>query len=481
MKKILSLFLVVSLLFFSGCRTKLDGTDVSETEGSEKEERVTLQFWNIFDSEEVFRGQIQEYKSKYPQVNIQYKKFVNIEEYERLLIEEVAQGEGPDIFAVHNSWITKYQKMITPLPVGKTSMPLTPDIFRQTFFAAAVDDLILQDAIYGVPLFIDSLALYYNTSLFRDGIANADKPAELWSEIKEQVFMLTKPNKSVERFAVSGISLGRADNISRAIDLLYMLFLQHDATMYDDAKEKATFSLQQGTLEGTGRPAFPAAAALELYTSFARPSFKNYSWNDTITSYDPQLKELAAFMKGKVAMIFGYSYLYDQLLDIGKGLSKEGATVLTEKEIGIVPVPQLQPFSETGQRDTFASYFPLVVSRNTEHEDVAWDFIQFLATKESLTDYHDRTHKPTSRKDMVEDQMIEPKFGVFARQAGYAKSYAIFDTNAYEKIFSQAIDRVVKNKADAKQALLLAQKQVQCLIDKKKEKKHLDVDCTMLR
>lgn len=478
--KNITLVLFLSLILTSsGCRTKGTSTTTQpkETSNPIKKELV---IWNLFDNSDALKGQIQAFESLNPGVQITYKKFVNAEEYWNTILNELAEGEGPDILAVNNNWINKNYKKFYPMPEGNLSIPMNPEIFRQTFFNVASEDLIIDNKIIGIPLSIDTLALYYNKQLFIDNISNSDEPAKTWDGIKEQVYTITKQDKSPERFFVSGIALGRSDNILRSSDLFYLMLLQHGTQIYDDTKRKSILSKQQGIVEGTGKPYYPGLSALELYTSFAIPSYKNYAWNEFITGQSPNDKEINPFIRGKVGMIFGYSFLYDQLADAIQGQVKTGGQHINLADIGIAPIPQLYNFQETGKQDAYANYFPLVVSRNTEYPEEAWNFLLYISSQDSLQTYHEKTHKPTSRKDMVDAQSTEPLWGVFARQASYAKSLQIYDLDKFNQYLAESIDSVVQNKKTLKDALQLAETKINCLLDKVQNNTNQDIDCDIL-
>ncbi|MBN2096112.1 extracellular solute-binding protein [Candidatus Peregrinibacteria bacterium] len=433
-----------------------------------------LDFYFVYDNTDAFREQIQAYQSQNPGLIIRMKKFVDLAEYEDLVINEIAEGDGPDVFMVHNSWMLKHWKKLLPQPLD-LPIVITPDVFRQTFFQAAADDLIINEEVYGMPLSVDNLAIYYNKAYFRDLLATTDQPGALWEDIRDQVFQLTKQNNSPERFALAGFGIGRGDNVARAVDMLYTLFLQYGVDFYNDTGEAATFANQQGARSGAVD--FPGVEALEFYTSFGLPTYKNYSWNENITGFAPDEKEINPFVRGKVAMIVGYPYLYDTLVQAIQNQQKAGGDHIDADDIGVAPMPQLVTPTETTRRDTLASYFPLAVARTTDNPKDAWGLVQYLTTADSLQTYHKKTNHPTSRKDMVQEQQTEPIFGVFAYQAPFAKSFKIYDADAYYKAFTDAIQKVVTNVMTPKEALTEAQTKITCVIKKQKKLVGGEVDC----
>lgn len=433
-----------------------------------------LDFYFVYDNTDAFKQQLQAFQSQNPGVTVRTKKFVNLKEYEDTIINEIAEGQGPDVFMIHNSWITKDWKKLLPMPLD-LPVVMTPDMYRQTFFQAAANDLIIDEKVYGMPLAMDNLALYYNKAYFRDLLATTDRPGELWEGIKEQVFQLTKRNNSPERFALAGIGLGRADNVVRAIDTLYAMMLQFGVKFYDEKEEKATFADNiKASALGIDNP---GEQAMTLYTSFGLSTYKNYSWNDTITGYAPQEMEVGPFVRGKVAMITGFPYLYDTLVQGIQNQQRNGGPHIDISDIGIAPMPQLVTGSESTRRDTLASYFPLVVARTTDAPKEAWMLTQFLTNADSQQTYHKITKHPTSRMDLVSEQQTEPLFGVFAYQAPFAKSIKIYDAEAYNIVFAEAIQKVVNSLATPREALVEAQDKITCVVKKQKKLISGDQDC----
>jgi len=484
----ISLILVVLIapLMLFGCKQKcpragenIPGTstfreDCPYEEQASNDEKKEINFYFLHDNTDAYREQIQSFQSKHPGVMIKTKKFVNIDEYEDLLINEIAEGEGPDVFMIHNSWITKHWKKLLPMPLD-TPIIMNPDLFRQTFFQAAADDLVIDEKIYGLPLAMDNLAIYYNKQHYKDLLATTDHPGNLWSDIKDEVFQLTKKNNSPERFALSGMAMGRSDNVSSAVDILYALMMQYGVEFYDEKGERATFANKTGV--GFDELANPGVAALTLFTSFAQPSYKHYSWNENMTGFSPADKEVNPFVRGKVSMIVGYPYLYDSIIEQIRKQQKFGNQHIDEDDIGIAAFPQLTSDDEATERHTLASYFPLVVARTSEYPDLAWALTQHLTTMDSLQSYHKKTNRPTSRKDMVAEQQTEKAFGVFAAQANFAKSLRILDAQAYHKVFSDAIDQVVRNTHTPKEALEEAQTKITCVVQKYRKIIEPETDC----
>lgn len=450
----LVLFVLFTTLFVSGCRTKEAAPLKESYEG------IELTYYKMFDDSDVFEPIIAQYEANHPGLTIHYKQFTNFDEYQNLILNEMAEGQGPDIFSMQNTWFTRNYKKLEPMPQQFGS----PADFAGTFVDVAYNDLVrtAQDGVervYAMPLTVDTLALYYNKAHFEDRIPNRGKPSDTWEGIKEDVALLNKEDNSLERFEVAGIAMGRADNISRGVDILYLLFLQYGVSFYNENISQAIFAGQQG-----GFTNYPALDALEFYSSFADEDQKHYSWNQFMADADSDDKELDAFARGKVSMMVGFSYSYDEIINTIGLLKSKGVKTIDPSNIKIAAIPQIfDPDVSTDKRVTYANYFAETVSRNSEHSDIAWDFLIELTKKENLDHYFDKVHKPTSRRDMINGQKKDPIYGVFADQIGFAESFPIVDYYTYKRIFSEVI-AAANSDAVSRAGLVDAQDKIDVLL-----------------
>lgn len=448
---VVGLIFISVIAFAAGCfRTKTFAPRASTAQAE-------LTYYKLFDDSDVIEPLIHEYKSAHPNVKINYRQFTNPEEYYNLILNELAEGEGPDMFSVPNTWLLKNYKKVSPAPVDG----IPPSAFEDTYVSVTYDDVVRVNPetgisqVYALPMTVDTLALYYNKDHFEDSIPERGKPSTTWEGIKEDVFKLTKKDQSFERFEVAGAALGFASNISRAVDILYLLMIQSGGDFYDQSFQKAIFATQQGA---------DGQSALEFYTSFANPANKNYSWNAYLASSDSDVKEVGTFARGKVSMIIGYSHMYQQIVDEINESKAKGISTIDIDSIRIATIPQLtDPSQSTEKRDAYANYFVETVARTSEHPEWAWDFLLFITSKDSLTHYNDKTHKPTSRRDMIEDQKNDPIYGVFAEQIGFAESLQIWDETAYAKSMIKAINAVLATKSPL-DAIKIAQDEINAIL-----------------
>lgn len=432
-------FVLLTVTSCSMCRTKDPEPLVDRTEKQ-------IVIYGMEDDEDTIAKVVEGYAKKNPYAHVVYKKYDDFAEYEKLILDELAEGSGPDIFMMPNSWFVKNKKKLMPMPANLG----TVDQFKNIFVDVAAKDLVITDdkgveQVYGMPLYVDTLALYYNKDQFEDRIPERGKPSLTWEGIKNDVISLMKPDEN--RFKVSGIAMGTTQGITFAPDILYGLMIQSGVTFYDPQMKKALFAESNS---------YAAQGAVELYTSFADPAQRYFSWDgDTASKY--LMGDVSAFVSGEVSMMFGYATTYNTILSQRTIAKSKGVNVISSDAIKVAPFPQINdPSDTTKKRDAFARYYAFGVSRNSKYSDIAWDLLTYMTSPEVEAIYFDQTHKPTSRRDLINKERLNPTYGTFVDQLGYAESFPVIDYLGFDEMIKKVIDTANSN-GKIKQALDEAQ------------------------
>ena len=405
--------------------------------GSQKQQKnITLQFWGVFDDQAYFQGAIDAYKKDHPNVNIAYRLF-NYSDYERELISSFAAGTGPDIFLIHHNWLPKYGQLLQPLPLPatKNDKPLmTVNDFKSQFVDVATQDLVRNDRIYGMPLYVDTLGLYYNKDIFNgEGIVN---PPKTYEDLNVDIGQLTKldADGNIQR---SGLAIGSVNNINRPTDILSMLMLQSGVKMNESPiSPRVSFA-------SSGSTGDAAKTALQYYTDFANPQKQVYTWNEQ------QPYSIDAFINGKTVMMINYSHHIRTIRD--KSARFKFATA---------PIPQISnaPFAVS-----YPNYWAPAVAKSSPNGQAAWEFLVFLGSARGDAYYINASNRPSARKDFIEQQRSDPDLGPFAVQALYARSWNQIDDVKVEQILGQMINDVNLGKSDYETALNKAQDAINLL------------------
>lgn len=399
---------------------------------------VTLQFWGVFDDHNAFDKVITNFKAQNPGIDVKYQMFT-YEQYEQGFLNALAAGTGPDILMIHNTWLPKHGDKLAPMPaagVPDAKNPFTVQNFKDQFVDVAYQDLVFNNLIYGMPLYVDTLGLYYNRDLFNTaGIA---RPPQTWDEVNADVQLLTKFDRS-GNIIQSGFALGTARNINRSTDILMDMMIQSGTRMTSDDYLSAAFDQ---TVNGQR----VGEIALLYYTNFANPRNQNYSWDGS------QHYSVDAFTEGTVAMMVGYAHQTKVIRSKAPRLN-----------FAIAPMPQ----ASLADIRNFANYWAVSVVIKSAHQIEAWKFVNYLASKEGATEYINATSRPVARRDLIDLQRNDPDLGIFAVQALSARSWYQADNTAIEGIFADMIDDVNLNRSTLPEAVSRAESRVTVLMQRR--------------
>ena len=215
--------------------------------GVSKEEQaliqpVELNYWTVFGDTQELRSLAQQFQQIRPHVRVNIRK-VRYDEFDSLFVNALADDVGPDIVSMHTRWLRKYLNKLDPMPPAVTAsrMYVKGTYFKETivetnqipmptargvetaYVAAVADDAVLGKNIYGLPLSLDTLAIYYNKDLLDS--AGIPEPPSTWDEFLNAVQNTTKfaPDGSITQ---AGTALGTGENVNHAADILALLMMQ---------------------------------------------------------------------------------------------------------------------------------------------------------------------------------------------------------------------------------------------------------------
>lgn len=197
MLKKLSLLFLLFLILGVGCK------GLSQQEAAAVRP-VIINYWTVFNDVSQLRKYAAEYKKKKPYVTINIRQ-VRYEEFEDLFVNALADDVAPDIISVHTRELPKYAARLSSMPASvrvanvsvqgqfsketvvqpeQNPMPTYRSI-QSNYVSTVADDITIGGNVYGLPLAIDTLAIYYNKDLLdRAGVAT---PPKTWEEFFEAV------------------------------------------------------------------------------------------------------------------------------------------------------------------------------------------------------------------------------------------------------------------------------------------------------
>lgn len=375
-------------------------------------EPITLKVWLNYQDKKAFDDLVIDYRSDRPNISFDFvEKDEDQAVYEKELVAAIAAKNGPDIAMIREDWVAKHYDKLVPLPETKDqNQEAINKEMRDIFVSAVSEKMIYDNKVYGVPLNMDTLALYYNVNQFTD--AGFDNAPKNWNDFVYAVKKLTQRDQ-FGNITRSAVALGTMDNVDHAADILYTLMLQNGAKMVSDDHKSATFNTS--VTKASGEVYYPGTNALDFFRSFANPAKETYTWNNSMPN------ALRAFADGQVSMIFDYSYRQNELYNLAPTLRFQ-----------VAPMPQIK---DTNNPATYPYYWAYAVTNNSADSAAAWNFIQYLSRSTGSV-----------KKDKAKDayQNINEGQSVFQGQPYIARTfYKSRDPEEVDKIFQTMIRNAV--------------------------------------
>lgn len=397
---------------------------------------VSLEIWGIIDDTEVFTSLIDGFKKDNPNISIHYIK-KDSATYQNDLLKAFAANKAPDIFMLFGNWLPSYQDKIEPLNLKKDK-DFNSLIISQTFPQVVQDDLVYNDFLLGVPLSIDTLALYYNKDVF--DYYNIALPPKTWDEVEKLIPKLRKTN-SQGQVTRAAIALGTSNNIDWAGDILSELMIQLGSSMTDKTDQKVTFDeyITQNNLK-----IIPGEEALNYYTQFANPKSPFYTWENNFPN------SVSAFSQGKTAMIIGYNQAQNAIQKEAPGL-----------RYGIAPFPLLY------NKINYARTMNLVVFNRSSYLKEAWQFLKYLSQSNNSQYYFLQTKNPPARLDLISLAINDSRAGVFASQILTSRNWYQINSQEISTIFNDMIESVTLQNISPNQAISTAASRIELLWQQK--------------
>ncbi len=387
-----------------------------------KEKPVTLSAWGLWEPKEVFDSVTEDYKSTRPAVTVDYEErsFVTLKSYKESVFTRLSEGSAPDILLVHNSWVPFLVDNLTPAG----PKVLSESDYSSMFYPVAKESAVINGKVYGVPISYEGLALVYNRDMFNE--EGLSSPPVTWEEFRLDAVKLTK--KEGDNIVRGGAAIGTANNIEHFSDILGLLFAQGSLNFPDDLNTQA------------------AADALTFYTNFVL-SYK--VWSDALPP------SVEAFADKKAAMVFVPSW---QILNI---LSRN-----PQVNIGVAPVPKALDLPGNPINVGWASFWMLVVSKNSSSPEAAWDVLKYVSSEDAQKKLYSEASKvrafgqPYSLQSLASELSGNSYLEVYVKEAPTAKSGILAARSGNDKevdILKTAVNSILSG-IPASEALSTAQK-----------------------
>lgn len=387
---------------------------------------VEIEYWQYqFDSKVALVNQlIPEFQQANPKIKVKQVNFP-YDDFRQKFAAAIQAGEGPDVINVYYGWLPVYvqQKVLLPLPADSFGASAIEGAFFPMVKTAAFNG-----QYYALPTAVRTLALFYNKDLI--GGAGKQTP-KTWDEFVDVAKATTKRNG--DKLEIEGTTYdpgGQGHQWWREC-----LNRQNGLLPMSDDHKKLFWSDPKGV------------EAFSWYMDLIKKHKVCENGFDTDGA--------TAFQKGHAALHIDGSYRISAYTTNAPNLN-----------YGIAPLPTK---ASGGPKATYASYWCNAITRKAQGDKAiaAAKFIDFLASPDVMRRWTPAIGELPARQAVAGEEQFTKNEKLAGFISQLPDSYATFfvDETADRKAVMDAMDAVLLNNVDPKQAVTEAQDQVQQLLD----------------
>ena len=393
--------------------------------------KLTLEMWGVISDVEVVENWIENVLPEKEGVAVSYR-YIPIENFYRIFLESHARGQSPDILLISHDQIFPKRDWIYKIPFD-----FFPERqFRDTF--APVTEVFIdrnEGLVYGLPVLIDPLVMYWNRQLVRQtGII---RPPNRWSDFND--FTQKTVRREGGKITMSSVALGEYQNIEHAKEIISTLIFQAGGgVLCGDVSE-----LKSCINEKYGFAIKPAISSMLFYMDFSDADRSSYSWDKSMSN------SLRAFTDESLIVYFGLASDVRKIKKMNPFLDFDVALV---------------PENENDSPVSYGRVYGLALvekSRNSKLSD-AYAAVLNLASAPALKKLsEDLNGFPPSRNDLLyhppEKFFYAPVFYDSARKSF---SWINPDRQTMDNIFMEMIKSIASRELDVNRAITRANSQI---------------------
>lgn len=340
------------------------------------------------------------------------------------VLEAIAEGQAPDLLLIDDTLLNKNKKRI--ISIGKDF--LTRETFKNTYAAGSEVYFAEDGGVYGIPMFIDPLVMYWNRDLYAaEGIP---RPPETWGEFYDLSKKLTKADEDLN-ISQSAIAFGEAINVKNYKEILATLFMQiGNPIVSSDSSGKPLPIL-------SGNETYPSvSSALSFFTDFSDSSRGFYSWNRSL----PESDEM--FLSNDLATYFG--------------LGSEVQTLRVKNPNLNFDIAEIPRADGVKKKSVYAKFYAFVIPKAAPRPEASFRAATALSSSAYLPVFVENTRLTPARLDLISEVQDTADLSIFNREAVYAESFLDPDPEVTNGLFKSMVEYITSGRKSIKEAVEIA-------------------------
>lgn len=374
-------------------------------------------------------GKVSEIDEGFNEVKYTY---IPPEDFSDVFVNALADQNGPDLIFIPHDSLVEHRSRLQSIPYEQ--FPVRD--FRSLYIDGA-EILSLSDGIYGLPVAVDPLVMYWNRDIFStNGFLT---PPTTWEEIVSE----TTPNITVRDYnrniQLATIAMGEYRNIKNALPVMSLLLLQGGSQMVSESQGQYEINLDKTANQTQSTRPFGNMAT--FFTNFSNTSNTLYSWNRAL-----RLDE-NMFLSEDLALYFGFA-------SEGREIGAKNPNL----SFDIAEVPQGQ--TATIKR-TYGLFYGFFIPKTSSNKAGAIAAMQILGNQENAKQLADGYNMAPVYRASLSQGSNDVYGRIGYASAVYARGWLNPDTEKLGNALTLMLDDINANRSDIGSAVSDAVQRIQ--------------------
>lgn len=353
-------------------------------------------------------------------------RYIAPEEFNQTITESLADGLGPDLLFTSHEQLVEQRRRIRAIPFE--SFPLRD---FQDLYIDGAQVHALADGVYGYPIMVDPLMMYWNEDILtNNGFLAAPRTWEELVNVQLPAMVDRSFDRTINR---SVVAFGVYNNTKHAFGVLSMLLIQSGSNLVqEDLRNPELVQYDIGLTKTVVREVNPFANSLSFYLRFSQPANTLYSWNRSFGN------DLTQFISEDLVFYFGYGSEGKEIQRLNPNLNFD-----------IAEVPQ---GASADVRRTYGQFYALSPLRSSDNIDGAFKVMSRLSSDDlNIAIANNYSMVPTKRSLIALGS--NDTFGRLSyRSAPITYGWLNPDRSTVDGIFMEMVSDVSENRNDVKSA-----------------------------
>lgn len=346
-------------------------------------------------------------------------KAISPENFDAEFITALADQKSPDLLLLSHESLVEHRGRLQSFTYEV--FPLRT--FRDTYVEGA-EIFALTDGVYGLPVMVDPLVLYWNRDIFSsNGFLAAPKT---WEELVSGVvptLAIKDYNRTVNRAAVA---LGEYTNVKNAFSIISLLLLQGGSSLVIE-ESPTRYSVQLNSQVGGGN-AGPFDSATAFYSNFSNINNSLYTWNRSLR------EDKDMFLSEDLALYFG--------------LASEGKDIEVKNPNLSFDVAEVPQGATATTKRTYGAFYAFSIPKAAKNKTASLMVMQRLGAAQNAKTLADGYGMAPVHRSTVVLGSSDVYGRIAYTSAVFARGWLNPDRDRLDETFTTMLDDVNANRRD---------------------------------